>query len=803
MSKLNESYPLVSNETAEALVSSTVNALKCLNSNGDNQLIFKVIDALGLFSHKVVAGNVKQDDLEGIDVFTTILKSDEIGNKLDVVAIFLAYFSIHKELHPLIINSIESWNTLLPHEKATEASDTGYTPGFYTVVSQLDQYEEVTPQLLQYLDLELGFVLTQVWVPQWLQLVRAPLETSARQLQELPLANMLLCEAKLDFYIATSTSLGPLVKGKQRQEVSPMSYFIHKICKRISIFPDWIPKELYRPAAKIASYHGSSASGLHFDLQVLMEITDHPDINFFEEPRLAILLHQATNNLRKVPFHKVHAALGTLGTVQSLPAIINIVQFLLCKFLITVGNVCDLIKKADYQLELHPKEKKWFKAAHNDTYHIPCWFESTLLPPLPPITKSFFVFENNELESEQEANNFSMISDLLYESLDMVILINTELLKQYQCMKIDPLTIDAADETFDIRHRVASQYLLLYFIPLITASMLSRQAAGSQVGLLNNKKRHIMGKIIFSNTVRLCKSVIFAHANIALYHFIKLCAKVSTEDLILQGICLDLLYHLFFGQDGAYIRQLCLESELSIQTLQSYINLWNDGTDCYTSFFEKILEMKQPSVPIKSLPMSKLHELLPGCDAICSTQGKNATPKSLSLTPKNDPQQKGSLSSRSSNIGSSPPLTYKYNPYSSSSFAPQRPLTFNTPLPSGTYVSSCSAGSPETGTFKNRIGDGTTANAANGSNYNVFDNSLASESFSNLSRTIENLTGPPRTPSTSIFSSPWDGSPSMNAIPNNGKIVNTGKNYILGGHHRIKNNSRAQSIHIDNFKSDL
>ena len=38
-------------------------------------------------------------------------------------------------------------------------------------------------------------------------------------------------------------------------------------------------------------------------------------------------------------------------------------------------------------------------------------------------------------------------------------------------------------------------------------------------------------------------------------------------------------------------------------------------------------------------------------------------------------------------------------------------------------------------------------------------------------------------------------------FPNNGnKVVNTGKNYILGGHNRVVNSSRAQSIHVDEFE---
>lgn len=52
-----------------------------------------------------------------------------------------------------------------------------------------------------------------------------------------------------------------------------------------------------------------------------------------------------------------------------------------------------------------------------------------------------------------------------------------------------------------------------------------------------------------------------------------------------------------------------------------------------------------------------------------------------------------------------------------------------------------------------------------------------------------------------VFTSPWNESPTMTSYTPQNKIVNTGKNYILGGHNRVKNNSRAQSIHIDQFEN--
>ncbi|GAV55757.1 hypothetical protein ZYGR_0AY01500 [Zygosaccharomyces rouxii] len=806
MSRLNESYPHVSDGTAKALVSSTVKVLEYLSTTGDYKVVFKLINALGFFNQRVVTGRLDSSDLKGIDVFTPILQSEEtLGNKLDLVAIFLAYLSIHRKLHPLILDSIKDWCKLLPNKKLITCTDPNYSPGFYTVVSLLDQYEEVTPQVLQYLKLDLAHVLVHFWVPQWLQVAQTPLENDS-------LADLLLNEAKLDFVIATSNDLGQFITNKHLQKEPPMSYFIYKICKRISLFADWIPSSLYKPATQLAISHGSSASGLHFNLQVLMEVVDHPELNYFQEPRLVSLLHQATNNLRKVPFHKLHAALGTLGSVQSLPAIINMVQLLLCKFLINAGNVSELIQRANYQLQLHPNEKKWFKSKPNNRYQIPSWFETSLLPPLPPIAKSMFVFDNNEHESEQEAKSFTMIANLLFESLNMIILINTEMLKQYQWLNIDPLMIDVSDETFNIRHRVAEQFLLLYLIPITVATILSQQLLETQVSILSEKRRSIMRKIIFSNATRLCETLIHAHGNIALYHLLKLCNKVSTEDMLLQGICLELLYQMFFGPNGSYNRQLCLENQLTTQALENYITVWNDGSQRYRTFFEKILNVEQPSVEVKTIPLSRFYQFLPDHEEILRTlQEKNSsTPKSSassSMTKENS-QQKFGLTSRSGNVGNTTPLTYKYNPYSTPSFEPSKPVALTPPVSfsSGTYTANTMGSTPDTYTFNPRNSEmmmGTNTTPTDRNNYTTaFNGSFSGEPLSNLSRTIESLGGTPQTPSKGFFSSPWDGSPGVSVTPNNSKIVSTGKNYILGGHNRIKNNSRAQSIHIDNFKSE-
>lgn len=84
-----------------------------------------------------------------------------------------------------------------------------------------------------------------------------------------------------------------------------------------------------------------------------------------------------------------------------------------------------------------------------------------------------------------------------------------------------------------------------------------------------------------------------------------------------------------------------------------------------------------------------------------------------------------------------------------------------------------------------------------------------------LTRATDAMTTAPTTPtpykntSGSSSNNLWIESPMTNfkgstisKSTNKSKMVNTGKNYILGGHNKVKNNSRAQSIHIDDFENE-
>lgn len=826
MSAMNENGQAVSNETAEVFVEALVNAFSILSSNEDgniSQLVFKLINAMKSLGQNILRGRIEDTDLIGLDIFTPILKCNTIKKKLDIIAIFMAYCSVHKELHPLITGSIISWRSLLPPVH-TVPLDLKYTPGFYTIVSRFENFEEVTPELLEYFNFYLGPTLVNLWVPQWLLLAGESESQTQSKLSDRNLTELVLCEAKLDSYIAIS-DLGFLNGELEKKQKSPLSYFIYKICKRMALFPDWIPNDMYNLALELVMSHGiaridSNSNGIPFDLQVFMEIVDHPELNYIQEPRLSMLLSLSSRRMRKYPCHILHYILGTLGSTQSLPAIVNISQYLLSKFLINTGSICQLVNLTQSQLHLHSKDDNWYKSKKT-TVQIPSWFETSVLPPIPPISRSLFVFENNSLESEHESNSVITITDLIFESLNTIILFNVDLLRQYRQLSIDSLALNDYDEaTSTIQHKAMQQYMELYFIPLMTTLMLSRQLADKDARILDESKGRIMSLVLLSSSTKLCEALILTHGNIALYHLIKFLARVSGEDLLMQAISIDLLNHLFYHSATNLIKRLCIENELSKQALFSYINIWNDGTEKYKSLFEEIFDTDLPHIETVAITLSEFMAFLPNHEKI----KQHETPTKKVDTP---PQQRESplVTKTAENTTSlrSSTRANKFNAYSATSFIPSsksyssQPMTYvqdshssSNNYTSDTYTSAAEAWTPRKENMSD-IFDGSSVTINEGENIIAgadnyhFGTPFGAAHHSNIQKNTGNNNTTPQTPNMStstIFNNPWDGSPGLHSTPNTSKIVNTGKNYILGGHNRFKNNSRAQSIHIDDFKSD-
>ena len=237
-------------------------------------------------------------------------QDDSIPEKFDIIAILFAYCSIRSELHPLIINSLDS---LINHLRDSYDSTNGIVNsdifGMYTIVSYVEQFDEISPQLLQFLQLNLRDTLIHQWIPLWQNYKDSiPLQLSNFEQNSNEITSLLMNNSKLDFFIATSIDN---LFNKQEQNGEKSSYIIYQITKRVILLNHWIPKDIYQIATDIIISHevtsaststslptvSSSQSSskpikhdLLFNLQIIMELIDHPELNYLEEPRLILLL---------------------------------------------------------------------------------------------------------------------------------------------------------------------------------------------------------------------------------------------------------------------------------------------------------------------------------------------------------------------------------------------------------------------------------------------------------------------------------------------------------------------------------
>lgn len=762
----------------EDLVESLVRALRRISdsSGSINKLVFKCLEALKLLPLGELEGRVNKEDLTGIDIFTPIIQCVELENRWDVVAIYLAYFSIHRGFHPLVTNSITSWHHLLPTDE-TLALEDAYRPGFLTVLSWVDTMSSVGPEILKYANLQLRPVLVTSWIPQWLSF----LERGSMNLTEVSLFD----ESILDFYIVTDCVA--FVEQHVLNDVEgPLSYHVYNICKRMTRFQGLIPQSSFVEALQLISPIAAEKEDLSFDLQVLMEVVDHPEVNLSEATHLCLLVSLAMKRIRKTPWHTLHTTLGSLGSVQSLPALINMAQYLLGKFLINSNNILWLIDK-NSQLNSKSDDAKWYHSKQSD-FQLPHWFETSIIPPMPPIAKSSFAFNDSKFDSKNDTISIVMITQLLLESLNGIIITSTDLLKQYRLFGIDPLRIDtkvmAADSS--VSHKIMQNYLELYYIPIITALLLSEQLAATQNKILGDTQARIWSRLLQCNSRKLYTEVIQTHGNVGLFYLIRFVTRVSFDDLTLQRICIQMMSHIFFHDTENSTKVLLTENVLTKQALYEYIKMWNDGTDVYQRFFIDVFDCEQPMTQNSSMTIDDMIQLLPERDEIIQQkeiERKRRRTSTEKHSPRRDPMK------------ATPAQPKKYNAYSATPFIPAT-------KPARTLASNVNVQT----NYEQPVG----AHTWNSSDTNLpvvgDDMSFTDQLSSNFDLSPFNphsLNGIPKTPNmttSTLFSSPWDTSPDLQSTPNLSKIVSTGKNYILGGHSRIKNNSRAQSIHIDSFE---
>ncbi|EDO16163.1 hypothetical protein Kpol_1026p10 [Vanderwaltozyma polyspora DSM 70294] len=815
-----------------------------INSKELNKLALKLVNTLRFVRSDIaIIDNKNLEILNKIDIFTPLIKSKI---NLDIICIIFVYCSIINQFNPLIINSINNWSKLLLVDLNIDESfdDKDYSLGFYSVISYVEKIEEINLDSLQFFQLNLTETFIKNWIPSWLNFNNELNVNNFFEVQKDNLSNIILNESILDFYISTLLITKENIQSlfQLSKKNTDLSYFIDKILKRVCLNVSWLPNDIR--IMMISAFlkndinlenSNSDNTGLAFDLQVVMELIDHPEMNYLEESKLLMLLYSSLLNIKKSYCTELHKTLGTIGSTQSLPALINILQFLLSKFVINIGNITELTSSLNIQqINTDPN---WFKYK-NSKYQLPKWYEINILPPIPPISKSLFVFEQNS-QDKFYGNDYIYNTSLILHCLILVISINIELLRQYKLLSIDPLVLNGFEKNLNLKHKLIQQYLELYFIPMMSSLLLSNKLINHPLPLLGEKKSILLSKFLFSSCIKVCEELTKTHGNIVLYHLIKFISKASVDDLIIQNISINLLNHLFFhnqqnsGNSGKNntIIQLCLENELTTQILHSYINIWNDGTEVYSKFFKDIFSTDQPNVDEKEFTFAELFEFLPGYQEYSKITDHEMTHSTSAATSTANYSEPSPDQSSTNISGVSPSMTSgKFNAYSASSFIPSN-KSYGMPNSSEANISTVSNNSyyynPMTNnnTNNNPVGmympkletsNTPTYSSAQHNNENNISVTSDLQSFNNSQFTGNrmilsgnpgnNITSTPSTPSnpssSNIFSNTWGTPTNVNTKFQSSMVVNTGKNYILGGHNRIKNNSRAQSIHIDKFENN-
>lgn len=857
----------VSQDTIHALSQAILKAFQKLASIDSNQEInpadiaFKLINSFKYLPVSAAGADAFDTELEKLDIFSPLLQAAiTAGNNgviiWDLITVLFAYISIHRQFHPLILHNLDVWNEfIVDHNNEVASTSQERNPikfGVLSLLSIVQNFDEITPNLFEFFKLSLKPTLLEIWVPQWQNY--NPSTTKLINGDE-KISNWITKDYHMDFIITTSLSSSSSLKAL------PSHYFVYKISKRISHFPNLIDPKLYQLAIAVImengisdiennNNHSANYNDIPFYFQILMEVIDHPELNYLQENRLILLLDIALNHLMLVPTHCLHSSFGNLGSTQSLSSTLNIIQFLLSKFLINTGNITQLINKSNKKNVTNNsnnnnnnKKKDWFQSQQTN-YQIPFWFEDSILPPIPPISKSLFTFDK---DLSHESDSIMIVRDLL-RCLNLTILLISKLLRDYNDLDINALT-QPPDHSNNIsdgnNHIMIEQYMQLYLIPLFTSLLLAQQLNDQEQeqedkleeqedeNLIGSSSvRHLCSQLIFFSSLKLCENLIIKEKNLALYHLIKFITKISLDDLVLQKISINLLNHLFFHQinDGRnhdnLNQRLCLKNQLSLQALKDYITLWNDGSHAYNSFFKNLFYEDQPEIETKKLTMSDLIGFFSDDEQIViSTPPTTVTSVStnelpISLQP--IPQK---------NIEAFTPSS-KYDAYSSNSFVPSSSNNGNTntnkqqqqpqnttPSSSNRYLFNKSSLISQEHSSGNNDSSTQVSGSMNDS-YSL-DNSFSTTNTNmtrqatTLTRATDAMTTAPSTPTSYNNSNSnnnnnlWIESPMANfkssmisKNSNKNKMVNTGKNYILGGHNKVKNNSRAQSIHIDDFENN-
>ncbi|SCV00070.1 LANO_0F05050g1_1 [Lachancea nothofagi CBS 11611] len=735
------------------------------------------------------------------DVFAPLLQACASNREnqavcADLLAVVFACCAAHRDLahlardFALSVGKNPTQDSQLRGICGTVNMSPDYKPGIFSVLAKLDFFDSLNTDVFQSLKLGLGSVLRMAWIPLWTHL---DLETdlySAVLNHNLVFATTQ--EDKLDYLIA-SLAPDPLQCHSLRERDSkPLEFFLYKVACRTLTCLKHVPESFGQYCQEIVSHSIDNDCfrklnhSVAFNLSVFMEVVDHPTLNFLQEPHLTSLLNGTLRRIRDLcdqgHIQTLHLELGKMGSTQSLLGILNILQYILARFLLSVGN---LMLNAQH---FNNDKKNW--ALLQSPYHLPQYFDD-VVPKISPVSRSAFSFDNNQFESGLQATKLPATIFSLLDSLNCLVSTNQRLLEYYENRGIELSTDikqpDQSDGLTIIGSKSNLETLELIYISNVSTLLLSQQLLDSNCyGVtVGRYESRVQSKLLSTNTKRCFESIIIAFKGTSLFHFIKFSARMSLTELSLQKVSMQVLSHIFFDVSFSVAQSPSLSNKLTQQALYDHIVMWNDGSDSYQRFFSDVFKIPTPSV-------SNVQTELPAL--LASVFQDQSSPPS-----RNAPMLPGSKASRNVDSKRSGPAS-RYNAHATSFVPSSKSRQGNENYHDSENVAprsrnrQLSSSSTEFPRMINGPSEEFSVQNTPFSNEKQLPFCEFNDSVTPLSSAVSNAFSNSTTWDSNCFSQGPLLSPDASST-----VVNTGKNYILGGHNRATNNSRAQSVHVDRF----
>lgn len=514
--------------------------------------------------------------LSDYDVFPEILKKFEDKTEiLDLFSIVFAFFAIVPCLKKYIIKSITLWGTSLTSELSNEYNKSSeveknvknidnwgiYKSIQFLIVNKIFNNKMCLVDIKEKIS---NFFLTS-WLPHYLnyeKLYNINIVDSWNVMDEETLNLLLTDDSFIELFLSLNVDELSKDFDKKIDQEEPIYYFIYKLGKNIIEYPKYFDNEIYKTFLEMILIENEKITDLKFNIEILMELIDHPNLNFYNENRLLLLLYLSLDKISKVSPFNIHKVLTEISPTQSVISILNISQFLLSETLI--------VRKP----------------------RLPSWFKSEILPPIPPISQSLFMFKENKF---RDINVYENNKNLIFKNLLLILKRQFTLLDFYEKLDIQILeNNDNSDTSSKINnYQIEKEFFENYFISICTTLILCEEE--EDINMDDSNNNILIKKTISSKTMEVIEQLIKKFKNVAINHLLSFLSKISAEDIRLQKISIKLLNHLFFNSKNKdNIQQMCRDNMLSIQTLRQFLNVWNNGSEDYQKLYTELLQEEQP-----------------------------------------------------------------------------------------------------------------------------------------------------------------------------------------------------------------